>query len=59
MAPAVTGWPRRRSWPAACRIARWMNAVVLLSEHSQPRIVPAYASITNAAYANPPPARGT
>src|ERR1039457_1996439 len=41
MAPAVTGWPRRRSWAAAWRIARLMNAVVLLREHSQPRMVPA------------------
>ena len=40
-------------------MARSTNAVTLLVEHSQPTIVPAKASITNAVYAKTPVLIGT
>src|ERR1051325_459746 len=59
MAPLVPGFPCRARYAVAWRIADSTNAVSFDSEHSQPGISPANASITNAVYVNRPGTSGT
>jgi hypothetical protein len=53
MADGARGRPSRRRRAAAWQIARPANAVCFDSEHSQPAISPAQASITNAVQPKP------